>query len=112
MPIAQKASTTLADIIGGVPQNVISEVLLGTPATAHILGGCRFGQSAADGVINDQHEIIGYKNLFVTDGSTIPANLGVNPSLTITAMTENFCDQFPTNPSNQDDRKINFSPLM
>lgn len=95
IPIAQTASKQLGEIINGIPQNVISEVLLGVPATAHILGGCLFGHSAETAVLSNSHEVFGYKDLYVTDGSTIPANLGVNPSLTITAMTESFCSQFP-----------------
>ena len=108
LPIAQKASSELADLMQGIPQNVISEVLLATPATAHILGGCQFGS-----VINEQHEIIGYKNLYIMDGSVIPANLGVNPSLTITALAESFTHQFPTSegmsPKDSDEREIRFS---
>lgn len=107
LPVAQQASTELADIMQGVPQNVISEVLLATPATAHILGGCRFGS-----VINDQHEVIGHKNLYIMDGSVIPVNLGVNPSLTITALAEHFCSQFPVANDQQNklkERQIHFS---
>lgn len=98
MPTAQQASTILADLIQGIPQNVISEVVLKTPATAHILGGCRFGQSIESGVVNENHELFGHPNIFIADGSVIPANLGVNPSLTITAISESFCSQFPKNP--------------
>lgn len=94
LPVAQTASQNLSELINGIPQNIISEVLLGIPATAHILGGCLFGETSATGVINDSHEVFGHKNIYVADGSVIPANLGVNPSLTITAMTESFCSQF------------------
>lgn len=95
LPIAQSASIALANVINGIPQNAASEVLLGIPATAHILGGCNFGLTIKNGVIDENQQIFGYKNLFIADGSVIPANLGVNPSLTITAMSENFCIQFP-----------------
>ncbi len=95
MPIAQQASQILAEQIQGVGQNVISEVLLGTPATAHILGGATMGKSVDDGVCDLNHQIFNYPGLYVADGSVIPANLGVNPSLTITALSERFVSQFP-----------------
>lgn len=95
MPVAQEANRILAEEIHGEPQNVISEVLLATPATAHILGGCRMGESDRDGVIDRQHEVFGHPGLYVCDGSVIPVNLGVNPSLSITALAERFCAFFP-----------------
>lgn len=95
LPIAQKATLELSNIVEGVPQNVSSEVLLGIPATAHILGGCCMGNSAADGVIDYRHELFGHPGIFVCDGSVVPVNLGVNPSLTITAMAERFAELFP-----------------
>lgn len=95
MPIAQKASKLLAEQIGGQPQNVISEVLLNTPATAHILGGATMASFKKDGVVDSNQQIFGYPGLYVCDASVIPANLGVNPSLTITAMSERFASQFP-----------------
>lgn len=73
-----------------VPQSATSEVLLGTPATAHILGGCNIGSSAEEGVIDKNHEVFSHSGLFACDGSVIPTNLGVNPSLTITALAERF----------------------
>lgn len=95
IPLAQTAATELAKEIRGYPQNVASEVLLATPATAHILGGCCMADDAKQGVIDFNHEVFGYPGLYVCDGSVIPANLAVNPSLTITALSERFCDQFP-----------------
>ena len=113
MPVAQEAARMLADEIHGEPQNVISEVLLATPATAHILGGCRMGESAASGVIDLHHEVFGHAGLYVCDGSVIPVNLGVNPSLTITALAERFCSHFPGNPGTPleilEERRIEFS---
>ncbi len=93
-PLAQEAAQKLAKLISGQPQNVISEVLLATPASAHILGGAIMGESAANGVVDAHHQVFGYPNLYVCDGSVIPANLAVNPSLTITALAERFCAQF------------------
>jgi cholesterol oxidase len=90
LSIAQEASEILADELKGEPQNVISEVLLRTPATAHILGGCCIGTSPDNGVIDERHEVFGHPGLYVCDGSVVPGNLGVNPSLTITALAERF----------------------
>ena len=113
LPIAQKANQILAEEIHGEPQNVISEVLLATPATAHVLGGCRMGETAREGVIDKQHEVFGHPGLYVCDGSVIPVNLGVNPSLSITALAERFCAAFPAKtgePSETlEDREIEFS---
>jgi cholesterol oxidase len=65
-----------------------TEVFFGIPTTAHILGGAVIGNSPETGVIDKNHRVFGYKNMLVCDGSAISANPGVNPSLTITAMTE------------------------
>ncbi len=96
--VAQEAAEILAEEIHGEPQNVISEVLLRTPATAHILGGCAIGTSKDDGVIDANHEVFGHPGLYVCDGSVIPGNLAVNPSLTITALAERFASHFPPAP--------------
>jgi cholesterol oxidase len=92
---------------------VISEVLLRTPATAHILGGCSIGASAVDGVIDARHEVFGHPGLYVCDGSVIPGNLAVNPSLTITALAERFASHFPpapgTTPETLAEREIHFA---
>jgi len=84
-----------AEKINGIPQSTVNEVLLETPSTAHILGGCGIGANADKGVIDTKHEVFNYPGLFVADGSVIPANLGVNPSLTITAMTERAMSLVP-----------------
>ena len=62
----------------------------GLATTAHILSGCPLGRSATDSVIDSRHQVHGHPGLHVVDGSSIPANIGVNPSLTITAMAERF----------------------
>ncbi|MCX6111519.1 MAG: GMC family oxidoreductase [Proteobacteria bacterium] len=77
----------LAATTGGIAASSSSEVV-GVPLTAHILGGCPMGETAADGVIDHAHRIHHYPGLFVLGGASVPANLGVNPSLTITAMAE------------------------
>ncbi len=65
------------------------------PTTAHIMGGAVMGDSPETGVIDAEHRVYGYENLLVCDGSVIPANLGVNPSLTITAMAECAMSRVP-----------------
>jgi cholesterol oxidase len=72
----------------GVPLGSLGENLLGLPTTAHILGGAPIGQSAEDGVVNEKFEVHNYEGLYIIDGSIVPANPGVNPSLTITALAE------------------------
>ena len=94
LEVAQQATKIVSKLIKGEAQNAASEVLLGTPSTAHILGGCNIGKNVNEAVIDSNHEVFGYKGLYVCDGSVIPANLGVNPSLTITALAERFASQF------------------
>jgi cholesterol oxidase len=77
-----------AEKVRGIPTSLATETLLGTPSTAHILGGACMGTSASDGVIDAQHRVFNYPGLFVIDGAAVSANPGVNPSLTITAMAE------------------------
>jgi cholesterol oxidase len=72
----------------GVPLGSVGENLLNMPTTAHILGGAPMGQNADDGVVNENFEIHNYPGLYIIDGSIMPANPGVNPSLTITALAE------------------------
>jgi cholesterol oxidase len=112
LPVAQQAAEILAEELNGEPQNVVSEVLLRTPATAHILGGCCIGPSPAEGVIDERHEVFGHPGLYVCDGSVIPGNLAVNPSLTITAMAERFAAFFEpapgTSPEALAEREIRF----
>jgi cholesterol oxidase len=95
IPEATELAHRVAAKIDGFPTTLITETLLGIPTTAHILGGCCMGASAADGVIDRDHRAFGYKNLFVVDGSAMSANPGVNPSLTITAMAERAMSKIP-----------------
>jgi len=88
IPQAQTATRVLADKMDGIAQNAINEVLFNIGTTAHILGGCAIGPDPQSGVIDGQNRVYGYEKMYVVDGSMIPANLGVNPSLTITAMAE------------------------
>lgn len=72
----------------GVALGSLGENLLGLPTTAHILGGAPMGQNADEGVVNENFEVHNYEGLYIIDGSIMPANPGVNPSLTITALAE------------------------
>ena len=95
MPEAMDLSERYAAIVHGKPVAMISETLLGIPSTAHILGGACMGRDAAEGVIDGDNRVFGYRNLYVCDGSMISANPGVNPSLTITAMSERAMSRVP-----------------
>lgn len=86
--VANQAAQWVADYTGGVAQSNILEAVADIPTTAHVLGGVVIGDSAESGVIDKNLKIFGYKNLMVCDGSAIPANPGVNPALTITALAE------------------------
>lgn len=81
--------------VGGSPISMVTETLMGTPTTAHILGGCTMGTDERDGVIDKDHRVFGYQGLYVIDGSAMSANPGVNPSLTITAMAERAMSKIP-----------------
>jgi cholesterol oxidase len=73
----------------------LSEIFFNVPMTAHCMGGCNMASSAEDGVIDAKHRVFNYRNLYVIDGSVIAANLGVNPSLTITALAERAMSFIP-----------------
>jgi cholesterol oxidase len=96
-PIANDMAGWLAKKTGGIAQSFLFEALFNTPTTAHILGGAVIGKDAEHGVINVRQEVFGYRNLLVCDGAAVPANPGVNPSLTITAMAENAMSHIPAN---------------
>jgi len=88
IPVANEAAKWIAKEIDGIPQSSILEALASIPTTAHILGGVVIARSPEEGVVDARHRVFGYENLLVCDGSVIPANVGVNPSLTITALAE------------------------
>jgi cholesterol oxidase len=98
IPIAQQIARRMAEEMDGVAQSGIIEVLLDKATTAHILGGCPIGLSAETGVVDTEGRVFGHPGLYVVDGSIIPANLGVNPSLTITAMAEHVMSHVPLKP--------------
>jgi cholesterol oxidase len=88
MPLANELAERLAEKIDGDPASGLGEVLFNLSSTAHILGGCPMGADSADGVIDKYGRVFGYDNLYVADGSVVPVNLSVNPSLTICALAE------------------------
>ena len=88
IPEAHAAARAFAQVSGGRAQNMISESVANLSTTAHVLGGAIMGADREQGVIDQNHEVHGYPGLFVVDGSALPVNIGVNPSLTITAMAE------------------------
>ena len=95
IPIANEAARVAANAIDGSPMGAINEVLLNVPTTAHIIGGAGIGGDAEQGVIDAYHRVFGYEGLHVSDGACLPANLGVNPALTITAMAERAMSFWP-----------------
>ena len=80
---------------GGLQMTLLTELLRGTPSTAHILGGAVMGTDADSGVIDHRHRVFGYDGLYVIDGAAVSANPGVNPSLTITALAERAMSAIP-----------------
>jgi len=91
IPIANEFARKLAKKINGIPASILSEVAINAPLTAHIMGGCAF----SNGVIDKKNRLIGYENIIIADGSQIPENLGVNPSLSITAFSERAMSFIP-----------------
>jgi cholesterol oxidase len=85
---ANEFAGKMATMLGGTPMSMLTEVLFNVPGTAHIMGGCPIAGSREDGVVDQRNRVFGYKNMYVCDGSVLAANLGVNPSLTICAVTE------------------------
>lgn len=82
-------------IIGGKASRLGTEIFLGAPATAHVLGGAVMGEDSSQGVINSNNRVFGYHNMLVCDGSAVSANPGVNPSLSITAIAEHAMSKLP-----------------
>jgi len=95
IPVANQAAEWFAERTGGIAQSSIMEATLNVPTTAHILGGAAIGHGPEDGVVDARQRVFGYENLMVCDGAAIPANVGVNPSLTITALAEHAISQIP-----------------
>ncbi len=94
IPQGHTAVRLLADKMGGDPGGSMADVV-NIPMTAHFLGGCAIGESAEHGVVDAYHRVYGHEGLHVVDGSAVSANLGVNPSLTITAQAERALALWP-----------------
>jgi len=88
IPIGHQVTRRFAEKTNGIPAGTVNEGLLNIPMTAHILGGCPFGRNDQEGVIGLDCQVHNYPGLYVVDGSIMPANPGINPSLTITALAE------------------------
>jgi cholesterol oxidase len=95
IPVANEAAQWLAERTGGIAQSSTTEALMNIPTTAHILGGAVIGHGPEDGVVDRRQRVFGYENLLVCDGAAVPANVGVNPSLTITALAEHAMSEVP-----------------
>ncbi|MBU2452057.1 MAG: GMC family oxidoreductase, partial [Proteobacteria bacterium] len=95
IPIANETARRLAKKMNGIPMSSFPELILNTSTTAHILGGCCMGDSPQNGVVSNKGELFNYPNLYVADGSVVSANLGVNPSLTIAALSEHIMSHIP-----------------
>jgi cholesterol oxidase len=95
IPAANEFAEKFARMTGGVAMSMLPEILFNVPGTAHCLGGCVIADSPERGVVDYRHRVFGYKNMYVCDGSVVAANLGVNPSLTITALTERAMSFIP-----------------
>jgi cholesterol oxidase len=95
IPIANRIAERLARRIGGTPGNLLLEVLGNRSSTAHILGGAVIASDPTRGVCDARGRVFGYEGLYVADGAAVPANLGVNPALTITALAEHVMAGIP-----------------
>ncbi len=102
IPVANDVTRSVAKKLNAIPMNGSPDVLLNLATTAHLIGGACIAASPDKGVINMKHEVFGYPGMMICDGSAIPANLGVNPSHTIIAMTERAMSFIP--PKNGDSR--------
>jgi cholesterol oxidase len=94
IPAANETIKKVAENYGGIAAGTAGD-LIGAPFTAHFVGGCVIGANKESGVIDPYHRVYGYPTLHVVDGSAITANLGVNPSLTITAQAERAFSMWP-----------------
>ncbi len=95
IPVASHFAQWLAKRTGGTAQSSFMEAVANVPSTAHILGGAVIAADPSRGVVDGRQRVFGYENLLVCDGAAVPANVGVNPSLTITAMAEHAMTHVP-----------------
>jgi len=95
VPEAKELAERYAVLVNGRTRAFLTESVFGIPTTAHILGGAVMGEDASEGVIDRNHRVFGYHNFYICDGSSISANPGVNPSLSITALAERAMYKIP-----------------
>lgn len=93
--LGHQVARAFAGEIDGYPVGSVPEGILNVPTTAHMLGGCLMGRDSSEGVINEDFQVHHYPGLYIVDGSVVPANPGVNPSLTITALAEYAMSRIP-----------------
>ena len=94
IPAANEVARRIADKYGGIAGGHVGD-LISAPFTAHFVGGCVIGKNESEGVIDPYHRVWNYPSLHIVDGSALTANLGVNPSLTITAQAERAFSLWP-----------------
>jgi cholesterol oxidase len=94
IPAANEVARRIAENNGGIAGGHIGD-LINAPFTAHFVGGCVIGESINTGVIDPYHRVYNYPTMHVVDGASVTANLGVNPSLTITAQAERAFSMWP-----------------
>ncbi|KUL26804.1 GMC oxidoreductase [Actinoplanes awajinensis] len=99
VPAAHDVARRVAEKVDGVPLGSYTE-LIGKPVTGHFIGGCAIGADPEHGVVDPYHRLFGHPGLHVIDGSVVAANLGVNPSLTITALAERAVALWPNKGEN------------
>lgn len=97
IPIGEETAENIIQKRPGTVMTTYMDAIFDIPSTAHILGGACMGNNVESGVIDENFEMFNYPGLYVIDGSAVPANLGVNPSLTITALSEYAMSKFPYN---------------
>ncbi len=96
IPQANEFAEKFASLTGGTAMSMLPEILFDVPGTAHCIGGCVMAKSPDRGVVDPRHRVFGYRNMYICDGSVVAANLGVNPSLTITALAERAMSFVPS----------------
>jgi cholesterol oxidase len=95
IPKANEFAQKYAQLTSGFPMSMLPEILFDVPGTAHCIGGCVIADSSTHGVVDSHHRVFNYTNMYICDGSVVAANLGVNPSLTITALAERAMSFIP-----------------
>jgi cholesterol oxidase len=111
IPAANDFALKAAKATGGIPMTSLTEIMLNIPMTAHCMGGAAMGHNCSDGVCDGKNRVFGYRNMYICDGSMFGSNLGVNPSLTIAALTEHAMSHIPASGEQQWDAIGEETPL-